>query len=70
MANILLRCQTMHEHDRACDVWLHLSKVDQLTVNREEYKRVNQLVCECLDIVESIRKKIEVSTWQSTNQPS
>jgi hypothetical protein len=57
----------MHEHDRACDAWLHLSKVDQLTVNREEYKKVNELVCECMDIVEGIREKIEVSTWYSTN---
>ena len=61
MASISLRHQTMGEYDRASDTWFHLSKADQLTVNHEKFKEVNELICKCMDIVESIQHDIEVS---------
>ncbi|MFN5920268.1 MAG: hypothetical protein ACK45I_03090 [Bacteroidota bacterium] len=51
----------MSEYDRASDTWFHLSKADQLTVNHEKFKEVNELICKCMDIVESIQHDIEAS---------
>jgi hypothetical protein len=58
----------MGEYDRASDTWFHLSNADQLTVNHEKFKEVNELICKCnelickcIDIVESIQHDIGVS---------
>ena len=57
----------MDRYSKACEVWLLLHKAEQLVINDKDYHpNVMQNLMNCMDIVETLQNKLEVSNdWAS-----
>lgn len=52
----------MDRYSKACEVWLLLHKAEQLVINDKDYHpNVVQMLCNCMDIVETLQNTIEAS---------